>query len=154
VVYIQEAHPSDLWQLPSNVEDEVIFSSPKTFDERVSVASACVRKLGIEFPALLDRIEDSTEKAYTGWPDRLYVIDREGRIAYKSDPGPYGFTPGGMEEALKKIVEPGAAEPAAMHGPGGGRRGRQIVASRSTSSRAGRTQTLIHRPRRAAAASK
>jgi type I thyroxine 5'-deiodinase len=83
----------------------VIFSSPKTFDERMGVATACVRDLGIEFPALLDGIDDSTEKAYTGWPDRLYVIDREGRVAYKSDPGPFGFTPGGMEEALKKVLE-------------------------------------------------
>ena len=63
MVYIQEAHPSDLWQLPSNVKDEVVFSSPKTFDERVSVASACVRNLGIEFPALLDRIEDCDRKS-------------------------------------------------------------------------------------------
>jgi type I thyroxine 5'-deiodinase len=83
----------------------VIFSSPKTFDERMGVATACVRDLGIEFPALLDGIDDSTEKAYTGWPDRLYVIDHEGRVAYKSDPGPFGFTPGGMEEALKKVLE-------------------------------------------------
>jgi len=105
VVYIQEAHPSDLWQLPSNVEDEVIFSSPKTFDERVNVATACVRKLGIEFPALLDRIEDATERAYTGWPDRLYVIGRDGRVAYKSDPGPFGFTPAAMEEALKRALD-------------------------------------------------
>ena len=104
----------------SNVKDEVVFSSPKTFDERVSVATACVRKLGIEFPALLDRIEDSTERDYTGWPDRLYVIDREGRIAYKSDPGPYGFTPSGMEEALKKTLEPGAAATAAGRDPSGG----------------------------------
>jgi type I thyroxine 5'-deiodinase len=109
VVYIQEAHPSDLWQLPSNVKDEVIFSSPKTFDERVNVANACVRDLGIEFPALLDNIEDSTEQAYTGWPDRLYVIDQQGRVAYKSDPGPYGFTPDAMEEALKKVLESGGA---------------------------------------------
>ncbi len=115
MVYIQEAHPSDLWQLPSNVKDEVVFSSPKTFDERVSVASACVRNLGIEFPALLDRIEDSTERAYTGWPDRLYVIDLEGRVAYKSDPGPYGFATGGMEEALKKVL--GSEKTAAALGP-------------------------------------
>jgi type I thyroxine 5'-deiodinase len=105
VVYIQEAHPSDLWQLPSNVEDEVIFKSPRTFDERVDVAAACIRDLGIEFPALLDNIEDSTEQAYTGWPDRLYVIDQEGRVAYKSDPGPFGFTPAAMEEALKRVLE-------------------------------------------------
>jgi type I thyroxine 5'-deiodinase len=111
VVYIQEAHPSDLWQLPSNVEDEVIFSSPQTFDERVNVAAACIRDLGIEFPALLDHIEDSTEQAYTGWPDRLYVIDQDGRVAYKSDPGPYGFTPAAMEVALKKVLEGGEPQP-------------------------------------------
>lgn len=154
MVYIQEAHPSDLWQLPSNVEDEVIFSSPKTFDERVSVASACVRKLGIEFPALLDKIEDSTEKDYTGWPDRLYVVDLEGRIAYKSDPGPYGFTPGGMEEALKKTLEQSAADPAAVNVPLGSSRSQRIVEGRREGSRAGRTPTRIHQPRPAAAASR
>lgn len=105
MVYIQEAHPSDLWQLSSNVEDEVVFSSPKTFEERVNVATACVRDLGIEFPALLDKIEDSTEREYTGWPDRLYVIDRQGRVAFKSDPGPYGFDPEAMEGVLKQVVE-------------------------------------------------
>jgi len=31
------------------------------------------------------------EKAYTGWPDRLYLIDKEGRVAFKSAPGPFGF---------------------------------------------------------------
>ncbi len=110
MVYIQEAHPSDLWQLSSNVEDEVVFSSPKTFDERVSVATACVRDLGIEFPALLDKIEDSTEREYTGWPDRLYVIDRRGRVAFKSDPGPYGFDPEAMEDVLKQVVEEEGAQ--------------------------------------------
>lgn len=128
MVYIQEAHPSDLWQLPSNVEDEVIFSSPQTFDERVNVANACIRDLGIEFPALLDHIEDSTEQAYTGWPDRLYVIDQDGRVAYKSDPGPYGFTPAAMEEALKRVLEGAEAQsPLAMTGApnpsGAGERG-------------------------------
>lgn len=99
--------------MSSNVDEGVVFASPKTFEERVDVATACVRKLGIEFPALLDRIEDSTERDYTGWPDRLYVIDREGRIAYKSDPGPFGFDPSGMEETLKKILE-GTDEQAAL----------------------------------------
>jgi type I thyroxine 5'-deiodinase len=119
VVYIQEAHPSDLWQLPSNVKDEVIFSSPKTFDERMNVANACVRDLGIEFPALLDNIEDSTEQAYTGWPDRLYVIGQDGRVAYKSDPGPFGFTPDAMEEALKKVLQSGDAEASLAPYPAG-----------------------------------
>ncbi|MCW5977678.1 MAG: hypothetical protein KIT09_06355 [Bryobacteraceae bacterium] len=104
VVYIQEAHPTDLWQLPVNVREEVLFASPKTSDERAGVAAACVRDLGIKLPALLDQIDDSTEKAYTAWPDRLYVIDREGRVAYKSRPGPFGFKPAEMEQALKALL--------------------------------------------------
>jgi len=57
-------------------------------------------KLGIEMPAIVDNFDDSTDKAYSGWPDRLYVIDREGKIAYKSAPGPFGFKPADMERAL------------------------------------------------------
>ena len=104
MVYIQEAHPSDLWQMSSNVRDEVVFSSPKTDAERIDVATACVRRLGIELPALIDGIEDGTERDYTGWPDRLYVIDTEGRVAYKSRPGPFGFHPPEMEEALQRTL--------------------------------------------------
>lgn len=104
IVYIQEAHPSDLWQMPSNVRDEVVFSSPQTNSERINLATACVLKLGIDLPALIDGIEDSTEQDYTGWPDRLYVIGSDGRIAYKSRPGPFGFTPSEMEEALVRTL--------------------------------------------------
>jgi len=61
-------------------------------------------KLGIEFPALIDDFNNPTEMAYTGWPDRLYVINREGRIAYKSDAGPYGFKPPKVEETLQWLI--------------------------------------------------
>lgn len=90
--------------MSSNVRDEVVFASPKTDAERLDVATACVLKLGIELPALIDGIEDGTEQDYTGWPDRLYVIDSEGRVAYKSRPGPFGFQPSEMEEALVKTL--------------------------------------------------
>ena len=77
MVYIQEAHPTDGWQMPSNLHDGVLVASTETFDERDSAAEMCVVKLGIKIPALIDDPQDSTERAYTGWPDRLYVIDRE-----------------------------------------------------------------------------
>ena len=63
-----------------------------------------MRKLGIEIPALLDEFGNSTESAYTGWPDRLYLIDAKGRIAYKTKPGPFGFKPDGLKAAIEKIV--------------------------------------------------
>jgi hypothetical protein len=104
VVYITEAHPSDVWEMESNVKDQVVFASPRNEDERGAVAGTCVRKLGIEIPAVLDEFGNSTEAAYTAWPDRLYLIDASGRIAYKSKAGPFGFKPDDLQAALKKIV--------------------------------------------------
>jgi len=104
IVYITEAHPTDVWQTQSNIKDNVLFASPKDFDERSQVAGSCVRKLGIKFPAVIDGFENKTESAYTGWPDRIYLIDRGNRVAYKSKAGPFGFKPDDLEKALKKIT--------------------------------------------------
>jgi type I thyroxine 5'-deiodinase len=103
-VYIREAHTTDVWQDPDNVDDHVIFASPKNFEERSEMGKMCVVKLGIKYPALIDNFDNSTERAYTGWPDRLYVIDRDGRIAYKAGPGPFGFKPQGVADTLQRIV--------------------------------------------------
>jgi iodothyronine deiodinase-like protein len=103
-VYILEAHPTDVWQMQSNVRDNVLFSSPRDEEERASVAGACVRKLHIKFPALVDGFDNQVETAYTGWPDRLYLIQSDGRVAYKSKPGPFGFHPDDLAAALKKTV--------------------------------------------------
>jgi len=104
VVYLREAHPSDGWQMPSNLRDEVVIPTPASFDERRGVAKRCVDDLDIEFSALIDDFDDSTDEAYSGWPDRLYVIDRDGRIAYKSGPGPFGFKPDQARAVLEQIA--------------------------------------------------
>ena len=102
-MYITEAHPSDVWQMQSNVKDSVVFASPKNEQERAFIAGACVRKLGIKFPAVLDEFGNSTEQAYTGWPDRIYLIDGNGHIAFKTKPGPFGFKPDDLAAALGKL---------------------------------------------------
>jgi type I thyroxine 5'-deiodinase len=104
-VYILEAHPSDVWQMQSNIKDNVVFASPKSIEERELVAGACVRKLGIKFPAVIDGFDNTTEKAYTGWPDRIYLIDAQGRVAYKSKPGPFGFKPEELQAALARLPQ-------------------------------------------------
>jgi thiol-disulfide isomerase/thioredoxin len=101
-VYILEAHPTDVWELQSNIRDKVLFRSPRDEQERASVAGACVRKLGIKFPAVIDGFDNQVEIAYTGWPDRLYFIQRGGRIGYKSEAGPFGFHPADLTLALKQ----------------------------------------------------
>jgi type I thyroxine 5'-deiodinase len=103
-VYIQEAHPSDIWQQRSNVKEGVVFATPRTEGERVGIAESCVRTLGIRFPALIDSMDNSVERQYTGWPDRLMLIDIDGRLVFKTDPGPFGFKPAELEAALLRLL--------------------------------------------------
>jgi type I thyroxine 5'-deiodinase len=104
VVYIQEAHPIDAWQVSDNLKDDVLVKSTETAEQREQVAGVCLAKLGIELPALIDEPDNRVERAYTAWPDRLYVIDQSGRIAYKSGAGPFGFKPTDVASTLKRIV--------------------------------------------------
>ena len=103
-VYILEAHPTDVWEMQSNVRDNVLFRSPRDEEERASVAGTCVRRLGIKFPAVVDSFDNQVENAYTGWPDRLYLIGSNGRVLYKSKPGPFGFHPDDLVAAMQKAV--------------------------------------------------
>jgi Iodothyronine deiodinase len=90
--------------MESNVRQNVVFLTPKNNEERSEIAGACVRSLHLTIPALLDPFDNPTGRAYTGWPDRLYVIDRDSRVAYKSRPGPFGFHAAEMEHALKAVL--------------------------------------------------
>ena len=97
--------------MESNLKDKVVFASPTTEDERAAVPGTCVRKLGIEIPAVLDEFCNSTEKAYTGWPDRIYLIDASGHIAYKSEPGPFGFKSAELKNAITQMLAVISASP-------------------------------------------
>jgi type I thyroxine 5'-deiodinase len=46
---------------------------------------------------------NSTEQTYTAWPDRIYLIDATGHVAYKSKPGPFGFKPEELTSALARV---------------------------------------------------
>jgi len=91
----------------SNVKDGVLFASPQTSGERVETAETCVVKLAIKMPALVDGIDNRVERAYTGWPDRLYVVGTDGRIRYKSAPGPFGFSTADLEQNLERMLSNG-----------------------------------------------
>lgn len=65
-----------------------------------------MKDLKIDLPMVVDEIDNRTERAYTAWPDRLYVIDAHGRVAYKSRPGPFGFEIEPLAQALAAVAGP------------------------------------------------
>ena len=65
-----------------------------------------MKDLKIDLPMVVDEIDNRTERAYTAWPDRLYVIDASGRVAYKSRPGPFGFKVEPLATALEAVAGP------------------------------------------------
>jgi peroxiredoxin len=99
-VYVREAHPSDGWMMESNTQNGVSLAQPKTYDERKAVAQRCATTLRYSMPLLVDEIDDPVGNAYSGMPSRMYVIDKDGIVTYKSGRGPFGFKIGEMEQAL------------------------------------------------------
>lgn len=99
-VYVREAHPTDGWRMTSNDRAGIAVAQPTTFDERTNIAAQCCTALKMSVPLVVDELDDRVGHAYSGMPDRLYVIDRDGRVAYKGGRGPFEFKPGEMEQAL------------------------------------------------------
>jgi len=102
LVYIREAHPTDGWQLPINEKQGVLLPQAKNLEEKEEHATSCVRKLGINFTTVVDNMDNRVELDYAGWPDRLYVVGKNGKIVMKSGPGPQGFHPTELEAAIQK----------------------------------------------------
>jgi thiol-disulfide isomerase/thioredoxin len=100
MVYVREAHPTDGWVMASNTKVGVEVKQPATYGERVKACGLFSAKLKPSFPVLVDEIDDRVGHGYSGMPGRLYVIDQQGKVAYKSGRGPFGFRAGEMEQAL------------------------------------------------------
>jgi len=105
VVYIREAHPADGWQVRANEKEGVIVTQPRTFEQRLQVAKTFCTKLELSIPCLIDNLDDRVNQAYAAWPDRLYVVGTDGRVVYKSGPGPRGFKPEEADAALEQYFK-------------------------------------------------
>ena len=104
LVYIKEAHTEDGRQSKRNVREGILVNQPKTQDDRDELAQTCVDELDIHFPAVVDDMGNATEKAYGALPDRLFVVDAKGHIAYRGDKGPKGFNPDQAEKTLRRLL--------------------------------------------------
>ncbi len=103
-VYIREAHAEGEDQVIRNLDENVIFEQPETADERAEVAAACMLRYNFSFPMLLDGMDNDAEHKYQSWPDRLYIIGGDGKIAYRGGMGPLYFDVDEFEGELNKLA--------------------------------------------------
>ena len=90
--------------LPENRRSDVAVLEPTTSEERLVVATSCSVGLKMEMPMAVDGLDNAVASAYGGWPDRLYLVGRDGRIAYQGGEGPFGFKPAELEHAIETLL--------------------------------------------------
>jgi len=74
-----------------------------TQEERNATAAVCMTKLALEpIPALVDDMDNTANDGYSGWPDRLYLVGKDGNVAYHGGRGPFGFKTEELAEAIEK----------------------------------------------------
>ena len=111
MLYIREAHPTDGRQAQANVRDKVLVRDPRAIKERRKVAREFAAQFKVSLPVFVDTMDDRVNRAYSAWPDRLYVIDGHGRIAYKGGPGPRRFRVAEVPPVLDRLLGPRRAGP-------------------------------------------
>jgi len=52
-------------------------------------------------------MDNAASEAFAAWPERIYVVGVDGRIAFKGGPGPWGFDPPAAGAALDEILRGG-----------------------------------------------
>ena len=78
---------------PANERQGISIKTPKTYDERLNVAVKACSFLKTKIPCLVDDMDDAVNKTYAAWPDRVYIVDLDGKIAVAGGQGPKGFAP-------------------------------------------------------------
>jgi len=103
VVYIREAHPGSILSVPVEGGGTRLRIVPQTatLAERLKHLRQLIALTGLTMPAVMDDEEDSVKEAYAAWPDRMYVIGTDGRVAFQGAPGPAGFRVPDLEDWLR-----------------------------------------------------
>jgi hypothetical protein len=116
-VYVREAHATDEWQMKSNVKDDVCYAQPKTLEQRMAIANDFTKRFKYPLPFGVDDMSNAAELAYAAWPERIYIIDERGHIAYRGGMGPFNYRPAEARDWLAArygVVKHGPAPDAAV----------------------------------------
>ena len=104
VVYSKEPHAGETRHFRK-------YEQHKTYGHKKRYAQELVAEFGMRTPVLIDELDESVVRAFGRMPNMTFIVDKEGRIAYKSD----WMEASRVEEMLDALLaeqEAGAAAPA------------------------------------------
>lgn len=116
-VYVREAHPTDEWQMKANVKEDVCYVQPKTLAQRVAIANDFIQRFHYSVPFGIDEMSNAANDAYAAWPERIYVVDESGHVAYRGGMGPFDYKPDQLRAWLAARYGPVKHEPATAPSP-------------------------------------
>ncbi len=107
VIYVREAHPVSHAGIHEpytreNLAEGIDLWQPTNEGLRAQAARQMCKRLSLDMPALVDNMDDTTNRDYTAYPIRLYLVGRDGRIAYRGGRGPTDFAPEELEAAIRQ----------------------------------------------------
>lgn len=75
-IYVREPHPGEarFWR----------YKQPGTLGEKVAYAKLLVQQKNITMPVCVDGMDELAHRRFGRLPNMIYVIDKSGRIVYKS----------------------------------------------------------------------
>jgi len=83
MIYISEAHASDEWPIGRTIS---CVKQPTSIEERFENAVKFINEFQIDFPVVLDSIENHFDSSFSAWPMRSFVLSVDSKLLYKTQP--------------------------------------------------------------------
>eukprot|EP00484_Ammonia_sp_Unknown_P030907 CAMPEP_0197024842 /NCGR_PEP_ID=MMETSP1384-20130603/5325_1 /TAXON_ID=29189 /ORGANISM="Ammonia sp." /LENGTH=135 /DNA_ID=CAMNT_0042453299 /DNA_START=184 /DNA_END=591 /DNA_ORIENTATION=- len=114
VIYIQEAHAVDEWKDDENkvelLQHQSMQDKIKACEQLIEIWKAEVE--GVDkaidegkLKIVCDEFDGRVEQAFNAYPERLYILDKDNKVALKGGYGPYYFDVDDVEQFLKEKRE-------------------------------------------------
>src|SRR5258708_29196896 len=102
---MREAHGGGSWQSTIKRREGVDLADASTFEQKREYAVSCIRKLKIPYNTAVDPLDNGAEKAYAAWPSRVYLVDKQGHVAFNSPLDELNFDASKLDSALQSAIE-------------------------------------------------
>ena len=103
IVYIREAHAIDSRRPVPYAVDKGI-TQHKTYGERCDVAQRLLKDKALSLPTIIDGMDNGVTKAYDAFPNRAFLVRKDGRLGVAAGQGPRGYRPA-LRETERWLAE-------------------------------------------------